>query len=62
MSVTLGGQRASRGAANVDAEMSSGNDPLAAVARNDGPRSSVQGTGPLSSQVSEALDVIGEIP
>lgn len=42
--------------------MSSGNDPLAVAARNDGPRSSVSGTGPLSSQVSEALDVIGEIP
>lgn len=37
-------------------------DPLAAAARNDGPRSSINGPVPDMNRVVEALDVIGEIP
>lgn len=37
-------------------------DPLAAAASRDGPRSSMHGPPPNMSQVVEALDVIGEIP
>ena len=64
MAVTLGGAgnaAQQRGRAPTssggDTVMESGADPLAAAARNDGPRAST-----VVGQVVEALDVNGEIP
>ena len=43
--------------------MDGGSDPLAAAARNDGPRQSIQrGAMPDMAQVVEALEVNGEVP